>query len=65
MDRIEAEEILAISTDSIAAFVRDQAGHRRLSPLVKKLNADLMGPDPAASEMADRALRHLGFLVRA
>ncbi len=64
MDRIEPEEILAISADSIAAFIRDQASSRRLTPLVRKLNADLMGADPSASEMAARALRHMGFVER-
>jgi hypothetical protein len=64
MDRIEPEEILAISSDSIGAFIREQASCRRLTPLVRKLNADLMSPDPSASEMAARALRHMGFVER-
>ncbi|MDG4649899.1 hypothetical protein P6F26_15745 [Roseibacterium sp. SDUM158017] len=62
MHRIEPEEILAISSESIGAFIRDQASSRNLSPLVRKLNADLMGGDATASDMAARALRHLGFV---
>jgi hypothetical protein len=65
MVRIQPEEILAISSESVAAFIRDQASSRSLTPLVRKLNADLMSEDPTASEMAARALRHLGFIERA
>jgi hypothetical protein len=64
MDRIEPKDILAISSDSVAAFIRDQASSRSLSPLMRKLNDDLMGGDPSASELAARALRHLGFIER-
>jgi hypothetical protein len=31
---------------------------------MRKLNKDLMGGDPSASELAARALRHLGFVDR-
>jgi hypothetical protein len=64
MDRIEPEEILAISTDGVAAFIREQASSRSLSPLMRRLNSDLMGRDPSASQLAERALRHLGFIDR-
>ncbi|MGP1357824.1 hypothetical protein [Roseicyclus sp.] len=62
MERPEPEDILAISSERVAAFIRDQASTRSLSPLVRKLNADLMGEDPSASELAAKALRHLGFV---
>jgi hypothetical protein len=62
MDRIEPEEILAISSERIGMFIRDRASTKSLSPLVRKLNADLLGGDPTASEMAARALRHMGFV---
>jgi hypothetical protein len=65
MMRIEPEEILAISSERVAAFIRDQASSRNLTPIVRKLNADLMSEDSTASEMAARALRHLGFVERA
>ncbi|MCU4651265.1 hypothetical protein N8I71_00355 [Roseibacterium sp. SDUM158016] len=65
MERLEPEEILAISSDKIGSFIRAQASARSLSPLVRKLNDDLMGADPSASEIAARALRHLGFIDRA
>jgi len=64
MDRIEPEDILAMSTDNVASFIRKQASARNLSPLMRKLNKDLMGGDPSASELAARALRHLGFVDR-
>jgi hypothetical protein len=64
MDRSEAENILAISSDSVASFIREQASSRSLSPLMRKLNEDLLDGDPSASALAAKALRHLGFLER-
>ncbi len=64
MDRYEPEEILAISSDGIASFIREQASTRSLSPLMRKLNDDLLGTDPSASALAERALRHLGFIEK-
>jgi hypothetical protein len=64
MDRIGPEDILAMSTENVASFIREQASTRSLSPLMRKLNKDLMGGDPSASELAARALRHLGFVDR-
>jgi hypothetical protein len=64
MDRIGPEDILAMSTENVASFIREQASARSLSPLMRKLNKDLMGGDPSASELAARALRHLGFVDR-
>jgi hypothetical protein len=64
MDRFEPEDILSISTDGVASFIREKASSRSLSPLMRKLNDDLMGGDPSASELAARALRHLGFLEK-
>jgi hypothetical protein len=55
---------LSISSDSVASFIRDQASSRSLSPLMRKLNNDLMGGDPSASALAARALKHLGFLEK-
>lgn len=62
MERLDPEDILAMSSDSVASFIREQAGARSLSPLVRKLNHDLLGKDPTASAMAARALRHMGFV---
>ena len=64
MDRFDPEDILAISSDSVPAFIQQQASARCLSPLMRKLNNDLMGGDPSASELAARALRHLGFIEK-
>ena len=64
MDMIEPEDILRISSDGVPAFIRDRAHARSLSPLIQKLNNDLMGADPLASELAARALKHLGFSDR-
>ena len=62
MHRSESEDVLAISSDHVGAFIREKVDDRSLSPLVRKLNRDLMGDDPTASAMAARALRHLGFV---
>lgn len=64
MDRIEPEDILSMTSEGVALFIRERASARSLSPLMRKLNDDLMGKDPSASEMAERALRHMGFLDR-
>ncbi len=53
-----------MSTDNVATFIREQASARSLSPLMRKLNKDLMEGDPSASDLAARALRHLGFVDR-
>ncbi|MBY4894847.1 hypothetical protein KUL25_18980 [Rhodobacteraceae bacterium N5(2021)] len=55
------EEILSIDREKIAAFIQDQASAKTLSPLVKQLNELLIAGDEAASHLAARALRHLGF----
>jgi hypothetical protein len=62
MDRFDPEDILAISTDGVAVLHPGKGQRRSLSPLMRKLNDDLMGGDPSASELAARALRHLGFI---
>ncbi|MBF9043453.1 hypothetical protein HKCCE4037_08950 [Rhodobacterales bacterium HKCCE4037] len=55
------KEILQIDGDRIADFIQFHASQRTLSGLVKCLNDDLMGGDERASDMAARALSHLGF----
>lgn len=64
MNRIQPEDILSLPSDGIATFIREQASARGLSPLMRRLNDDLMGGDPSASELAARALQHLGFVER-
>jgi hypothetical protein len=58
------EDILRVQGDAVADFIRQQAGDRTLSRLVKRLNAELLDGDEAARAMAARALRHLGFAVQ-
>lgn len=55
------EDILSIDRAKIAEFIQDQAAAKTLSALVKHLNEVLIAGDEAASQMAGRALRHLGF----
>lgn len=62
MDRLDPEVILAVPPDNVARFIREQTDARRLSPLVRRLNRDLLSGDPSARAMAARALRHLGFV---
>ena len=65
MSDLKAEDVLCVASEQIGSFIRDQASSRTLTPLVRRLNEDLLGDDIAASELAARALRHLGFVVRA
>lgn len=51
------QDILAIETDQIADFIQRHASAKTLSPIIKRLNADLMAGD----KIAARALEHLGF----
>ncbi len=57
-----SEDILSIKGENIASFIQKQADARMLSAVVKRLNADLMTGDRTASQMAARALHHLGFV---
>ncbi len=54
-------EILQVSNEQIAAFIQRHASEKTLSEMVKRLNDDLIRGDESASEMAARALSHLGF----
>ena len=54
-------DILALDRDRVAEFIQQHAGTRTLSGIVKQLNEDLIAGDETASEMAARALSHLGF----
>jgi hypothetical protein len=65
MSDLKAEEVLCVASEQIGSFIRDQASSRTLTPLVRRLNEDLLGDDIAASELAARPLCHLGFVVRA
>lgn len=56
------DEILSIEGDHVAAFIKKHADARTLSTVVKRLNADLLADDRAASQMAAKALHHLGFV---
>lgn len=56
-----SEEILSIDQDHIADFIQEHASAKTLSTLMKQLNDALIAGDEAASQMAARALQHLGF----
>lgn len=56
-----SEEILSIDSDKVAAFIQQHASAKTLSALIKQLNDALIAGDAAASQMASRALQHLGF----
>lgn len=57
----QPEEILSVTTDGVSDFIQHHASTKTLSRIVRSLNRDLLDGDPRASEMAARALRHLGF----
>jgi hypothetical protein len=61
---MDPEDILTISSDRVGSFIREQVEARNLSPLMQRLNRDLLGKDPTARAMAARALKHLGFVDR-
>lgn len=61
MQTPSAEDVLAVASEQIASFMRDQASSRTLTRLVRHLNAELLGDDLDARERAARALRHMGF----
>ena len=56
-----SREILQIEVERIADFIQHHANEKTLSGMIKRLNEDLMGGDETASDMASRALSHLGF----
>ncbi|MEM7720839.1 MAG: hypothetical protein AAF376_00560 [Pseudomonadota bacterium] len=60
----KAIDILTISDDSVAHFIREQTSARTLSTIMKDLNNDLLSDDVTASDLAAKALRHLGFPLR-
>ncbi len=56
-----ASEVLALSADNIAEFIQEQTSAKTLSQLMRRLNDDLLAGDETASDMAAKALSHLGF----
>lgn len=57
-----SQEILLVERDRVAAFIEKHAHAKTLSKIVRNLNTDLMNGDERASDMAARALHHLGFV---
>lgn len=64
METPSPEDILSVEADHIADFIKEHAGSRTLSRMVRGLNDTLMSGEPTAREMAAQALRHLGFIER-
>lgn len=48
--------------DHVPEFIQSHASTKTLSQIVRRLNSDLIAGDETASEMAARALHHLGFI---
>ncbi|PWK59287.1 hypothetical protein [Roseicyclus mahoneyensis] len=59
-----SNDILSIAPDAVGDFIMQHASEKTLSRLVKGLNEDLLEGDETASAMAERALGHLGLMVR-
>jgi hypothetical protein len=59
-----SEEILSVSPDGVAEFIMKHAGDKTLSRIVQRLNSDLLEGNESASQMAARALDHLGFMIQ-
>lgn len=54
-------DILSVAPQQVPEFIRSLADTRKLSRLVKRLNAELLEGDASARDMAAAALDHLGF----
>lgn len=59
-----SEDILSVSPDGVAEFIMKHASDKTLSRIVRRLNIDLLEGDETASQMAARALDHLGFMIQ-
>ena len=54
-------EVLDIPMAEIPDVIRGLVQRRRLSPLMRRINADLLSEDPALRRTSRTALRRLGF----
>ena len=59
------QDILSVAPEGIADFLQSHASAKTMSDMVKRLNDDLIQGDQNASEIAARALHHLGFVENA
>jgi hypothetical protein len=59
-----SDDILSVAPEAVADFIQQHAGTKTLSRMVKRLNCDLLEGDAVASARAERALDHLGLLIR-
>ena len=56
-----SDDILAVARDHVPEFIQHHAATKTLSRMVKSLNHDLLNGDDRASDLAARALDHLGL----
>jgi len=56
-----ATSILSMPSDKFRKFVRDSVKAKQLSPIVVRLNRDLLSNDQSRSKAAAAALRKIGF----
>jgi len=56
------EDVLAIPQDQVPEVIRKLTETRGFSSLVHRINADVLSGNPQSRDMAQRALRHLGFV---
>lgn len=59
-----SEDILSVAPEGVPDFIQRHASAKTLSRMVKRLNSDILGGDAVARAQAERALDHLGLLVR-
>lgn len=57
-----AEDILAISSESVPGLISELRERQQLSEVVHQLNERLFAPDHAVRNSAQAALTHLGFI---
>lgn len=58
----EPATIVAMGDADARSFVLSSIQSKSLSPLIGRLNEDLLDGDEASSDIARKALRRLGFL---
>lgn len=58
----ESATIAAMAEHDAQRFMKQTIRNRQLSPLVVRLNHDVLDGDESASRMARKALRRLGFI---
>lgn len=55
-------DLAALPPQEVEAFLRQKISEKRLTPLVRRLNTDMLSKDAGRRAMAESALRRIGLL---